>query len=357
MAIPINCNTLAQVALELQMKFENCNVLNADDLDRLVDLIMAVAECITAGTFNQNNIVTLVELTPYVDVDVQEIQDRVNELPLFTVTDEQIYIFKSLELNKNDLQVEATYIFKPGKGVYGVGSSQVLTENDFILISSTDGEAYIKQEIDQILSTIVSNIVNVGTTTEDGNSLYKGYNTTTDKHEFRRIVSDELVIEEDGDNLVIYNSDTYIDGVTYNPTTQVLTLTRYNSFGSYAPFTVTLPTAQSNYLENNSAELSFIQNRNPTKTVSGSYSVTDSDNNYIIALDNGTSNITVDLSAVTATGNFFVGFMQKGTGLVTFSGYDIKPSTLSDTLLGQGHVASLEIIDSTKYLHGNLTVE
>jgi hypothetical protein len=41
----INCNELGQTALELQMKFKNCSVLNATDLDAMIDLIMSVKEC------------------------------------------------------------------------------------------------------------------------------------------------------------------------------------------------------------------------------------------------------------------------------------------------------------------------
>jgi hypothetical protein len=118
------------------------------------------------------------------------------------------------------------------------------------------------------------------------------------------------------------------------------------------------PQAQVDVLETNISDPSFIQNKNPTKTVTlgvaGNYNVVDADNNYVVEIDNGANNVTITFTSVTATDNFFVGFVQKGTGTVTFSGYTILPLDLTAVLYGQGHIAAMEVINSTKYLHGTL---
>lgn len=108
------------------------------------------------------------------------------------------------------------------------------------------------------------------------------------------------------------------------------------------------------YLENNPSSSSYIHNRNPSKTITGSYTVVLNDNNYIIEVDNGTRDISINFGGNLGTSEFFVGFIQKGTGRVTFTNYDIKPSDLTDELFGQGHIAAMEIIAGTKYLTGTL---
>lgn len=123
--------------------------------------------------------------------------------------------------------------------------------------------------------------------------------------------------------------------------------------------TITAPAqVQANVLETTTSNAGYIQNKNPSKTVtlgaSGNYNVTNADNNYVIEVDNGANNVTISFSSVTATSDFFVGFVQKGTGTVTFSGYTILPSGFTPVLYGQGHPAALEVINSTKYLHGTL---
>ena len=118
---------------------------------------------------------------------------------------------------------------------------------------------------------------------------------------------------------------------------------------------------KSDYLETTTTSKAYIENKNPSKTVTlgvaGTYTVVETDNNYIIEIDNGTNDVTIDVSSLVSTNNFFVGFVQKGTGEVTFSGYTIKPESLSDVLYGQGHICSVEVINSTKYLHGTLKAE
>lgn len=193
-----------------------------------------------------------------------------------------------------------------------------------------------------------------------------------------------------------YNYDTFVQGATFSDTTEILTITRnngepnidvdlsylnnhletvnYTANSNEINFTLTDGTVlnldlstllaeiadtqvQSDYLENDITSKAHILNRNPSKSVTGNYSVVDTDNNYIIEIDNGVNDVTINLGPITASTEFFVGFVQKGTGIVTFSGYDIKPLSLSDIIFGQGHAAAVEVINSTKYLHGNLLAE
>lgn len=198
-----------------------------------------------------------------------------------------------------------------------------------------------------------------------------------------------------------YDYDTFVETVTFDEGTQVLTITRnngepdinvdlsflnnhlesasYSANSNIVTYTLTDTSTvdldlsvlvneilvqaadnqvNSDYLENNPASKSHILNRNPSKTVvlgvAGNYDIVAADNNYIIEIDNGVNDVTIDITALGLTTEFFVGFVQKGTGLVTFVGYDIKPDALTDVLFGQGHVASFEIINSTKYLFGTL---
>ena len=115
---------------------------------------------------------------------------------------------------------------------------------------------------------------------------------------------------------------------------------------------------QADVLETNTSSKAYIQNKNPHKTVvlgpAGNYNVVDADNNYVIEIDNGANDVTIDFSTITITNNYFVGFVQKGTGLVTFNNADVIPQYLISELYGQGHVAGLEIIANTKYLAGTL---
>lgn len=202
-------------------------------------------------------------------------------------------------------------------------------------------------------------------------------------------------------DLTEYNYDTFVQGVSFDSGTLDLTIVRNNAepnivvpldflsnyvtSGAYNAgadtITLTLVDAstvvidvatlvseiladaataqvQSDYLEVSGASKAFIVNKNPEKTVvlgvAGSYSVVDGDNNYIIEIDNGANDVTIAFASITVTSNYFVGFVQKGTGLVTFTGADIIPLDSTNELYGQGKNAAISIINSTKYLQGQL---
>lgn len=196
-----------------------------------------------------------------------------------------------------------------------------------------------------------------------------------------------------------YNYDTFVQSASFDYGTGNITIVRNNlepdivfslgaldkyvTAGAYSTNTITLTlkdstevdidvstlageilaaaaTAQvkSNYLEANTSSAAFIQNKNPSKTetlgAAATYTVVTADNNKIIEVDNDVNNVTIALGALAETTEFFVGFIQKGTGEVQFTGYGISPSGTGDKIFGQGHVAAVEIINSTKYLTGTL---
>ena len=83
----------------------------------------------------------------------------------------------------------------------------------------------------------------------------------------------------------------------------------------------------------------------------GSYHLTNADNNYTIFIDNGATAMTISLGAITIP-NFCVGFIQKGTADVTFSGVT-NPIGLKSK--GQGYQTFIEreLSTSSFYLLGN----
>ena len=95
-----------------------------------------------------------------------------------------------------------------GSEIYS-GRNEVTDANQLRTLVSSEsveviqGEETISFEV-EIPDVDVSNInTNVGTETPEGNEVYKGYNPTTEKHEFRRIISENLTVEERGDDLYI----------------------------------------------------------------------------------------------------------------------------------------------------------
>lgn len=148
----------------------------------------------------------------------------------------------------------------------------------------------------------------------------------------------------------------HLENVVYNATTNSidLTITDGTVFNLDVDSIISDAQVQSDYLEDNASSRAHILNRNPSKSITSNYTVLNTDNNYIIEVDNGATDITINLASISATNNFFVGFVQKGTGEVAFVGADIVPDTLTNVIFGQGHIASVEIINNTKYLHGTL---
>ena len=95
---------------------------------------------------------------------------------------------------------------------------------------------------------------------------------------------------------------------------------------------------------------------NPQKTITTSYTLTDIDNNYTVFVNNGATPITITIDSSITTPNFCVGFIQEGTGDVTFVGSGVSltnPVGLKSK--GQGYQTFIErkLATSTYYLLGN----
>jgi hypothetical protein len=93
---------------------------------------------------------------------------------------------------------------------------------------------------------------------------------------------------------------------------------------------------------------------NLQKVITATYVLTDIDNDYTIFINNNSTAISISLGSITMP-NFSVGFVQEGTGDVTFSGA-INPVGLK--LKGQGYQAFIErkLSSATYYLLGNTKV-
>jgi hypothetical protein len=152
----------------------------------------------------------------------------------------------------------------------------------------------------------------------------------------------------------------HLTSILYNSGTNSFDFTLTNGTVVSADMSVPVTDNQlkSDVLITDTNSPSFIENKNASKTetlgAGATYSLILSDNNKIIEIDNGINNVTIDLSGVVITSDFFVGFIQNGTGDVNFVGYDKKPLDLTDIIYGEGHVASITIINGTKYLNGTL---
>ena len=95
---------------------------------------------------------------------------------------------------------------------------------------------------------------------------------------------------------------------------------------------------------------------NPQKTITTSYTLTGIDNNYTIFVNNGATPITITINSSITIPNFCVGFIQEGTGDVTFVGTGVSltnPVGLKSK--GQGYQTFIErkLDTSTYFLLGN----
>jgi hypothetical protein len=128
--------------------------------------------------------------------------------------------------------------------------------------------------------------------------------------------------------------------------------------GSYPNFTVSSTDTDTTYSAGLGLYLSgtTFGVRNLQKVITGDYTLTNGDVEHTIFIDNGTSPVTITVPAGLSIG-FEVGFVQEGTGLVTFvaSGTTINTAT-GLKIKGQNYQAFLEkkLSSETFYLLGNV---
>jgi len=124
----LDCNTLEDTMETLKRKFKSCAVLEAADLDLLVDVIYSVKECPNQSEELLNNIVINFSLPDV--TDELEITSQINILPTFEVDETNIAFF-----NVKVGDVESVYVLKPGKGIYGLSGDVLLSPGDVYKIS------------------------------------------------------------------------------------------------------------------------------------------------------------------------------------------------------------------------------
>lgn len=238
------------------------------------------------------------------------------------------------------------YTGEPLKCV-GVEKNTILTK----VIEKLD--ALICKKIEDV--TQYFSLKNIGL----GAKVYKGISGTGEK-EIRTVLSSTpnlLSIDEGEEEISISAGVPNLTIEGDNLSLEVSVGTETTVFSTVELPQSTFSQVQANYLEEDPLEASFIENKNPSKTIMGNYTIVSEDNNKIIEIDNGDQEVLISLGSVAAITEFFVGFIQKGTGNVSFTGYDIKPYLYSSSILGQGHPAAFEIIGGTKYIFGTFKKE
>lgn len=249
-------------------------------------------------------------------------------------------------------------------------------------------DAYICTRFSQMNNFIT--LKNIG----DGAEIYKGDNNQGAKL-IKSLVSlsDNLTITEEDETITFEYDDIFVQSGTLNSGTGILTFTRSdattfnvdlsalvtdlytvsgslnttsgvatfnrNNASTYTLDLSSLRQVKTDYLESNSTSVKYIDNAVPVKTINNTtqYTVQASDNKYVIEVANGANNIDIIIPNTLPGDNFFVGFIQKGTGTVTFQGFDIKPVDLAPVIYGQGHNAAIEIIGGNIYVFGSLKQE
>ena len=100
------------------------------------------------------------------------------------------------------------------------------------------------------------------------------------------------------------------------------------------------------------------KNINLQKVITGNYMLTSVDNDYTIFIDNGSSALNIIVSSGLPT-NFSVGFIQEGTGIVSFVASGTTINTANGLKIkGQNYQVFLEkkLATETFYLLGNVTI-
>lgn len=147
----IECNQIANVAAELQQRFESCAQLSAEDMDLLVDLILAVQDC-TDANLVQDNLFEEIALPGYNNERNEGTEDQVaaliNALPAFNIAEVRLPIF-TVTRNGNiilgqqgsiNFPVKELWVLNElGKDDYGVGGTQV-TGSDLKLLNPVQAE-------------------------------------------------------------------------------------------------------------------------------------------------------------------------------------------------------------------------
>lgn len=122
----IDCNEISSTMKELKARFSSSRQLNTEDLSLTIDLIYSTQYC-DYNDLNLNNVIVEYYL-PNIN-SIEEVSNAINQLNLFEINENQIAYF-NVGIN-NELH---KFILKLGKGEYGIGSNNIVTNSDLILI-------------------------------------------------------------------------------------------------------------------------------------------------------------------------------------------------------------------------------
>ena len=186
------------------------------------------------------------------------------------------------------------------------------------------------------------------------------FDSVNERYTFKGLKGlNDVTIGTDADGNITFDVDVPNQNITLTSPDNSAIITE-PTLGNYE-VEVNFPSQQqSDVLESDVNSPAFINNQNPVKVVAATtsgaltYELIEADNNKVILLDCTNNNIIVNIPSTLPDNNYFVGFLQKGTNTVNFTGYDIKPSGFEDEIQGEGHNAAVERIASNSYLLGAL---
>ena len=164
--VPITpCNEIFAEAQRLIDAFETCSVLQAADLDALAALAYSASLC-GVSDLDQDNIVDLYysnSITTTGEPTLTQVIAAINATPQFIVPDVGIVIFavgvNITPLNRTDTELRTQYyvLRGVGKGTYGSGATQLLTNNLFWLRNNYEVTIVSEEDNPPIVYTIGAN--------------------------------------------------------------------------------------------------------------------------------------------------------------------------------------------------------
>ena len=157
-----------------------------------------------------------------------------------------------------------------------------------------------------------------------------------------------------------FHYDTSSGGVAKDPL-----IVDYNIISIDSDLSVTGIVTASSFIKTGGTEQQLllangdVSELNPQKTITTSYTLTDIDNNYTVFVNNGATSITITIDSSITLPNFCVGFIQEGTGDVTFVGTGVSltnPVGLKSK--GQGYATFIErkLNTTSFFLLGNTKI-
>jgi len=247
-----------------------------------------------------------------------------------------------------------------GNGIEFYAGTNNLGQREIRTLTSSDGSIVInlnteENEVDLTFDGELFTLEKESTTADA--QIVSDFDPIDKKYTFKGLKSDSINIQEDSNGNVTLEVTIPDADVTITSPDNSATITETSN----NVFNLSVNYKQADVTETDDTKPSHIVNQNPVKVVTTTpsggaitYDLTPEDNNHVILLDASSANITVNIPTSLPYDNYFVGFLQKGTNVINFTGYDIKPSGFEDEIQGEGHNAAVERIASNSYLLGAL---